>query len=163
MLFNNQNILAFAQGRKTLTRVTLAFAIISLAAGTAVYAQDQTPSAARAESTKMFGALLQELEIYPDSGVAGVWAWMKDVEDGKGVIDAKTRELIGLAVASQIPCQYCIYYHRKAALAQGATEQELREAAAVAAGTRHWSTMLYGAEVDIDEYKAKMDKLFASQ
>lgn len=163
MLFNTEISSAFARGRKTLTRVTLAVAVIALSAGTAVHAQDQTPSGARAESTKMFGALLPELEIYPDSGVAGVWAWMKDVEDGKGVIDAKTRELIGLAVASQIPCEYCIYYHRKAALAQGATEQELREASAVAAGTRHWSTMLYGAQVDIEEYKAKMDKLFASQ
>ena len=163
MLFNKENFFTFARGRKTLGQVTLAVAIVALSTGTALHAEGQNPSSARAESTKMFGALLPELEVYPDSGVAGVWAWMKDVEDGKGVIDAKTRELIGLAVASQIPCQYCIYYHRKAALAQGATEQELREAAAVAAGTRHWSTMLYGAQVDIDEYKAKMDKLFASQ
>ena len=88
---------------------------------------------------------------------------MKDVEDGEGVLDPKTRELIGLAVASQIPCQYCIHYHRKAAMANGATEQELREASAVAANTRHWSAILYGAEVDIDAYEASMDALFATE
>jgi len=26
-------------------------------------------------------------------------------------LDAKTRELIGLGVAAQIPCSYCVYVH----------------------------------------------------
>lgn len=163
MLCNTEKISVFLQGRKMLNKAALAAVVVALITGTTVHAEDQTPAEARAEATKMFGASLPEIEVYPDSGVVGAWAWMKDMEDGKGVLDAKTRELIGLAVASQIPCGYCIYYHRKAASAQGATEQELREASAVAANTRHWSTMLYGAEVDIDEYKAKMDKLFTSQ
>ena len=163
MLCNKEKNSALLQGRRMLSKTILAVVVVALMTGTTVRAQDQSPAEARAEATKMFGASLPELEIYPDSGVVGAWAWMKDIEDGKGVLDAKTRELIGLAVASQIPCEYCIYYHRKAALAQGATEQELREASAVAANTRHWSTMLYGAEVNIDEYKARIDKLFASQ
>ncbi len=146
-----------------MSNTALGVVVVALLTVGSVHAEEQTPAEARAEATKMFGMSVPELEVYPDSGVSGAWAWMKDVEDGKGVLDAKTRELIGLAVASQIPCQYCIHYHRKAAMAQGATEQELREASAVAANTRHWSTILYGAEVDIDKYKAKMDKLFASQ
>ena len=147
----------------TVSKFALALVVAALMTGGTAYAEDQTPAEARAEAKEMFGMALPELEIYPDSGVVGAWTWMKDVEDGKGALDAKTRELIGLAVASQIPCLYCIHYHRKAAAAYGATEQELREASAVAANTRHWSTVLYGAEVDIDEYKAKMDKLFAAQ
>lgn len=163
MLYNKERISALLQGRGVLNKTTLAVIVFALMTGATVHAEDQTPAKARAEATEMFGMTLPELEVYPDSGVVGAWAWMKDMEDGKGVLDAKTRELIGLAVASQIPCRYCIYYHRKAAMANGATEQELREASAVAANTRHWSTILYGAEVNIDEYKAKMDKLFASQ
>ncbi len=146
---------------KLLTMIS-AVALLTAIAGSAAYAQEQTPAEARAEATKMFGASLPELELYPDSGVVGVWTWMKDVEDGKGALSPKVRELIGLAVASQIPCEFCIHYHRKAASAQGATEQELREASAVAAYTRHWSTMLYGTQVDVDEYKAMIDKLFAA-
>ena len=146
---------------KLLTMIS-AVALLTAIAGSAAYAQEQTPAEARAEATKMFGASLPELELYPDSGVVGVWTWMKDVEDGKGALSPKVRELIGLAVASQIPCEFCIHYHRKAAIAQGATEQELREASAVAAYTRHWSTMLYGTQVDLDEYKAMIDKLFAA-
>ncbi len=146
---------------KLLTMIS-AVALLTAIAGSAAYAQEQTPAEARAEATKMFGASLPELELYPESGVVGVWTWMKDVEDGKGALSPKVRELIGLAVASQIPCEFCIHYHRKAASAQGATEQELREASAVAAYTRHWSTMLYGTQVDLDEYKAMIDKLFAA-
>ncbi len=146
---------------KLLTMIS-AVALLTAIAGSAAYAQEQTPAEVRAEATKMFGASLPELELYPDSGVVGVWTWMKDVEDGKGALSPKVRELIGLAVASQIPCEFCIHYHRKAASAQGATEQELREASAVAAYTRHWSTMLYGTQVDLDEYKAMIDKLFAA-
>ncbi len=146
---------------KLLTMIS-AVALLTAIAGSAAYAQEQTPAEVRAEATKMFGASLPELELYPDSGVVGVWTWMKDVEDGKGALSPKVRELIGLAVASQIPCEFCIHYHRKAASAQGATEQELREASAVAAYTRHWSTMLYGTQVDVDEYKAMIDKLFAA-
>ncbi|MGI9510154.1 MAG: carboxymuconolactone decarboxylase family protein [Geminicoccaceae bacterium] len=66
-------------------------------------------------------------------------------------------------VASQIPCQYCIYYHTKAALAEGATEQELREATAIAAYVRNWSTVLYGGQADFEEYKKTVDTLFPSE
>ena len=40
-------------------------------------------------------------------------------------LDAKTRELIALGVAAQIPCIYCVYVHTKNARAQGATEAEI--------------------------------------
>ena len=30
-------------------------------------------------------------------------------------LDGKTRELIALGVAVQVPCVYCVYYHDKAA------------------------------------------------
>ena len=148
---------------RNLCKLTLYSLLTTFLAYGSAYAEDQTPAQVRAEAAEMFGMAIPELEVYPDSAVVGAWTWMKDLEDGKGVLDAKTRELIGLAVASQIPCQYCIHYHRRAAAANGATEQEMREASTVAAITRHWSTILYGAEVDIDEYKAKMDKLFATQ
>ena len=42
------------------------------------------------------GGALPDIENYPDSRVAGAWAWMSDVEDGKGALDPKTMQLIGL-------------------------------------------------------------------
>lgn len=78
-------------------------------------------------------------------------------------LDAKTRELIALGVAAQIPCRYCIYIHTKNARAEGATEAEIREAVATAAHVRHWSTVLNGMAYDFDSFKAEVDEMHASK
>ena len=78
-------------------------------------------------------------------------------------LDAKTRELIALAVAAQIPCVYCVYVHNKMARARGATEAEIREAVATAAHVRHWSTVLNGMAYDFDAFKAEVDKIYTSK
>jgi len=126
-------------------------------------AQENSASDIRAEAREAFGAALPELENYPDSMVTGAWVWMNDVEDGEGAIDARTMQLIGLAVAAQIPCRYCTYYHRKAALALGAIEQEVAEAAAIAGYVRNWSTVLYGTCADFESYQQIVDGLFGGQ
>jgi len=128
-------------------------------------AQEQalSPDEARAAAREAFGVELPDIENYPDSMVAGAWAWMQDVEDGKGALDPKTMQLIGLAVASQIPCEYCTYYHRHAAMALGATEQEVAEAAAMAGYVRNWSAVLYGTGADVEAYHAMVEGLFAAE
>lgn len=143
---------------KTLT-VLVCATIVALPAA----AQEKSAADVREEARKAFGAALPELENYPDSMVGGAWVWMNDVEDGEGAIDAKTMQLIGLAVAAQIPCQFCTYYHRKAALSLGATEQEVAEAAAIAGYVRNWSTVLYGTGADLESYEKTVDGLFAGQ
>lgn len=75
-------------------------------------------------------------------------------------LPSKLRELIGLAVAAQIPCQYCVHYHIKAAKAAGASEEEIREAVHQASLTRHWSTILYGNQYDLEAYKSEVDAAF---
>ncbi|MBV9218182.1 MAG: carboxymuconolactone decarboxylase family protein [Methylobacteriaceae bacterium] len=72
-------------------------------------------------------------------------------------LSGKTKELIGLAVAAQIPCQYCIYFHTVAAKANGATDEEIKEAVAMAAVTRHWSTVLNGMQIDLGAFKRDTD------
>ncbi len=73
------------------------------------------------------------------------------------MIPAKYRELLQLAVSSQIPCQYCIYFHSSAAKAYGATDEEIREAIAQGAQTRHWSMILQGNQVDLKDFKEEFD------
>lgn len=53
-----------------------------------------------------------------------------------GALDAKTKQLIAVAVAHVTQCPYCIRAHTKAALRKGASEQELMEAIWVAAEMR---------------------------
>ena len=126
-------------------------------------AQNMSPDDVRQAARDAFGVALPDIENYPDSMVAGAWAWMSDVEDGKGALDPKTMQLIGLAVASQIPCEYCTYYHRKAAASLGATDQEIAEAAATAGYVRNWSAVLYGTGADLAAYQAMVDGLFPAK
>ena len=82
----------------------------------------------------------------------------QDILQGKGAqLDAKTRELIALAVAAQIPCTYCVYAHMKDARAHGASESEIREAVATAANVRHWSTVLNGMGYDFEAFRKEYD------
>jgi AhpD family alkylhydroperoxidase len=71
---------------------------------------------------------------------------MPCVMNPKGALDGKTKNLIGLAVAAQIPCTYCVYGHTKLAKAAGATDAQIKEAIATAALVRFNSTMLNGSD-----------------
>ena len=69
---------------------------------------------------------------------------------GPKALDAKTKELIGLAVAAQIPCSYCVYAHTMNARRLGASDDQIKEAVAAAALTRKWSTELNGNMYDFE-------------
>jgi AhpD family alkylhydroperoxidase len=82
----------------------------------------------------------------------------RDILEGKDAqLDAKTRDLIALAVSAQIPCTYCVYAHLKDARAHGASESEIREAVATAATVRQWSTILNGMGYDFEAFKREFD------
>jgi AhpD family alkylhydroperoxidase len=152
--------------RLSLTTVILAMAAVCgliFASGT-VRAEEPTPSeAAIAEMKKMLGGVPAELQLYPESARAAGWEMMKAADFNKNTaLPSKVRELIGLAVSAQIPCQYCVYYHIKAAKAAGANEEEIREAVHQASLTRHWSTILYGNQYDFEVYKSEVDAAFKS-
>jgi AhpD family alkylhydroperoxidase len=95
---------------------------------------------------------------FPAAGIAGAWQEFKTVQlNAKTELSGKMKELIGLAVAAQVPCVYCVYAHTAAAKANGASDGEIREAIAMAAITRHWSTVLNGAQVDLATFKSEFD------
>ena len=51
---------------------------------------------------------------------------------------------------------YCVYEDTQGAKRAGATDQEIQEAVAVAALTRHWSTVYYGNQIDFEQFKKEM-------
>ena len=97
-------------------------------------------------------------DTYPDYALKSALE-ARDVLEGKDAqLDAKTRDLIALAVSAQIPCTYCVYAHLKDARAHGASESEIREAVATAATVRQWSTVLNGMGYDFETFKKEMDE-----
>ncbi len=121
-------------------------------------AQDSSAQATYRDIEQTLGSVPTFFKMFPESGIAGAWTEFKSVQlNPKTALNGKTKELIGLAVSAQIPCQYCIYFHTAAAKLNGATDAEIREAVAMAAITRHWSTVLNGMQVDLDGFKRETD------
>jgi AhpD family alkylhydroperoxidase len=77
-------------------------------------------------------------------------------------IPGRYKELIGLAVAAQIPCHYCTYFHTEAARMNGASDEQIREAIAMSAITRHWSTVLNGSQIAPADFQKEADQIFAA-
>jgi AhpD family alkylhydroperoxidase len=61
-----------------------------------------------------------------------------------GVIPAKYKELIAIAVAMTTQCPYCIDFHTKSAKKKGATEAEIAEAVFVSAALRAGASVVHG-------------------
>ena len=62
-----------------------------------------------------------------------------------GVVPAKTKQLIAVAVAHVTQCPYCIRGHTKAALRHGATPEEIIECIWVAAEMRAGAAIAHSA------------------
>jgi len=141
----------------------LALAAGALLAATSARAEDASATAAYKDIQATLGSVPDMFKTLPDVAVAGAWAEIKGVQlNPKTALDGKTKELLGLAVAAQIPCQYCIYFHTEAAKLNGASDEEIKEAVAMAAIVRHWSTMLNGSQVDLATFKKQTDDVFAA-
>ena len=100
---------------------------------------------------------------YPKHALESALEASKELMGKDAKLDAKTRELIALGVAAQIPCAYCVYVHTKNASAEGASEDEIREAVAIAAHVRHWSTVLNGMGYSLESFKAEVDKIHGTK
>jgi AhpD family alkylhydroperoxidase len=126
--------------------------------GRSALAQDASAQATYRDIEQTLGSVPTFFKTFPEAGIAGAWAEFKSVQLNPGTaLNGKTKELIGLAIAAQIPCHYCVYFHTAAARANGATDAEIRDAVAIAAITRHWSTVLNGMQVDFDGFKRETD------
>jgi AhpD family alkylhydroperoxidase len=98
-------------------------------------------------------------DTYPEQALKGAWEEYRAVWSPNGAIPLKQKHLIGLGVAAQIPCEYCEYYvyaQTIKAKQAGATEAEIKEAIAVAALVRKWSTVLNGSAYDLEKLKAEL-------
>jgi AhpD family alkylhydroperoxidase len=139
------------------TRTTAGAVLIAGAVFTAPLAAQDAPATYR-DIEATLGSVPTFFKLFPEEGIAGAWSEFKTVQlNPKTALSGKEKELIGLAVAAQIPCTYCIYFHTAAAKANGATDAEIREAVAMAAISRHWSTVLNGMQVDLAGFQRETD------
>ena len=146
---------------KTVIKRTIYVFVLSIfiMALSAQESNGQTFEEAKKEITETFGTFPSFFDAFPQFALPGAWQAFKELTGPQGSIDPKNRELIQLAVAAQIPCDYCIYFHTLSAKAFGATDEELKEAVAYGAQTRHWSMIIQGAQIDLEEFKIEFQKM----
>ena len=78
------------------------------------------------------------------------WFHLKSIMTVEGEIDAKTREMIYIAVSTANACSYCVHSHTAAAKAKGmgdAEHAELMTIISLAASTNHLAN---GFQIPID-------------
>ena len=114
---------------------------------------------AKNEIQQQFGTIPSMFAVYPKHALPGAWENFKQLSSPDNKIPPKYRELIQLAVAAQIPCDYCIYFHIASAKAFGATDEEVQEAIAHGSTTRQWSMILQGNQVDFETFKVEFDAM----
>jgi AhpD family alkylhydroperoxidase len=138
------------------TRLLLALAATITLSVSSGFAAEPSAEAAYKDIEATLGGVPSHFKGYPQSAVAGAWEMTKGLLfDPSNTLEPKVKSLIGLAVAAQIPCQYCIWLETKFAKAQGATDAEVSEAVAQAAYIRMWSTVINGLQIDFDTFKAE--------
>jgi AhpD family alkylhydroperoxidase len=140
--------------------VALAAAVLA-----APRAASATPEAdaARADIQKTFGFVPGFMKLVPDLALPGAWMDFKGLAvNPMTALPPKMKDLVGLAVAAQIPCEYCVYAHTEFAKLNGATDAEISEAVTMGAMTRRWSTFLNGIQTDEGKFRAEVGQLVAN-
>lgn len=136
--------------------ISMSMTALTLVAPAPSKAQDAAQTA-RDEIAAAFGAVPTFITQVPDAALPGLWSQLKMLEmSDDTALDVKTKALISLAVAAQIPCTYCVWADTNTAKQAGATDQEIAEAVAVAGLTRNWSTIFNGLQVDFETFKKEL-------
>src|SRR5882724_11103168 len=117
----------------------------------------QDAAAAYKDIEATMGSVPSFIKMFPKVALPGAWAEEKALElSTDTALTPKEKSLISLAVAAQIPCQYCVWADTMNAKRAGATDEEIGEAVAMSALTRHWSTIFNGMQVDFETFKKEM-------
>ena len=138
--------------------------ILSLGLGAlaapSVASADGEVGAVYADMERTVGFVPSFIRAMPDNLVPGVWEEVRGFElNPKTALPPKTKDLIGLAIAAQMPSRLTAWSYAKCAKASGATEAQVKEAVAIAALARHWSTFFNGMQLDEGQFRAEIAKL----
>lgn len=107
------------------------------------------------------GLLPGYMDALPEDDLVNEWPNMKRFMFADSEIEPKYRELIGLAVAAAIGCEYCRHFHKGAAQLHGATEEELSELSFLASYTPRYSAIIQAQDYDVDVFEEEVEQIAA--
>lgn len=109
----------------------------------------------RGEIEEYLGQVPSWLEALADPAADHSWGVVRDLELGETTLPSREKALVALGAAAAMNCPYCIHFHTEEAKLEEVSDEGLAEAANVAANVRYFSTILHGAEVDMDAFTAE--------
>ena len=120
-------------------------------------AGDDAVAATFRDIQQTLGGVPTFVNAFAKAALPGVWLETKNLNfSDDTALPPKVKSLISLAVAAQIPCSYCIWSDTQDARRAGATDEEIREAVAIAGLTRQTSTVFNGMQVDFETFKKEL-------
>ena len=132
-------------------KIVLALAVLMLSFGPHAYAGNH-----KKEEAKIVNEFA---ELHPKSITQSADKYYSEVTEKifAGAIPTKYAQLAALSASVAMKCEYCIPAHKSMAIAAGASPEEVKTAIAIAADVALNSSMLYGSEYDMREFKKKFD------
>ena len=119
---------------------------------------------ALADVKQGFGFVPEFFKKMPPNAQMTAWLQMRDLEmNPKTALPGKTKSLISLAVAAQIPCRYCIIADTEFAKLEGATDREIAEAVTMAGMARNFGTLIDGLQVDEATFRRDFDRITGTE
>ncbi|KTG10332.1 alkylhydroperoxidase [Haloprofundus marisrubri] len=110
---------------------------------------DQT----RAEIEEYLGQVPSWLDALSEPAADHSWGVVRDLEFGETELAGREKALVALGAAAAMNCPYCIHFHSEEARLEGVDDVGRNEAVNVAADVRYFSTILHGAEVEVDDFR----------
>lgn len=108
---------------------------------------------AQREIEEYLGQVPSWLSNLSDPAADHSWGIVRDLELGETDLPNREKALVAVGAAAAMNCPYCIHFHSEEAKLEGVSEEGLTEAVNVAANVRYFSTILHGAEMDLDEFE----------
>lgn len=106
----------------------------------------------RAEVREYLGQVPSWLEGVAEPAADHSWRHLRDLELGETELPNREKALVALGAAAALNCPYCIHFHKAETSLEGVTAEGIEEAMTVAANVKYFSTILHGAEVEMDEF-----------
>jgi AhpD family alkylhydroperoxidase len=107
----------------------------------------------RNEVEDYLGHVPSFIEALPDPAADHGWGMMRDLDLAETELPTREKALVALGAAAAIQCPYCIHFHRAESKMEGVTDEQLEEAIGVSSTVRYFSTVLHGAEVDLEDFE----------
>jgi AhpD family alkylhydroperoxidase len=108
---------------------------------------------------KTFGTVPGFMKETPKGILSQVWPLFRKYQLGESIIPQKYREMMMLAAAAAAKCPYCQTYHKEVSKMWGATDDELKELAAVVALTAFWSNVLHTQNYEYDTFVKELKQM----